>query len=206
MISQITTQILSLFSSLDYLSVMILMAIESSFVPLPSEIVLPPAGWLASAGELNIFGLILVATIGSLIGALFNYYLAMTLGRKIIYKLARSPWAKFFLINEEKLQASEEYFRSHGKASTFIGRLVPGVRHLISIPAGLAKMNLLDFMAYTVAGAAIWSTVLLILGYWFGANQAQIKNYYHLIAIVGGSLFLLFVIYLIIRTKRKSKL
>ena len=206
MFSQITAQILSLFSSLDYLSVMILMAIESSFVPLPSEIVLPPAGWLVSIGELNLFGLIVVATIGSLIGALFNYYLARTLGRKIIYKLARSPWAKFFLINETKLQASEEYFRSHGKASTFIGRLVPGVRHLISIPAGLAKMNLLDFMAYTMAGAAIWSTVLLLLGYWFGANQAQIKNYYHLIAIIGGSLFLLFVIYLIIRTKRQPKL
>jgi membrane protein DedA with SNARE-associated domain len=206
MFSQITAQILGLFSSLDYVSVVILMAIESSFVPLPSEIILPPAGWIAASGELNLWGIIIAATIGSLIGALFNYFLARTLGRKVIYKLARSTWAKFFLINEAKLLASEEYFRAHGKASTFIGRLVPGVRHLISIPAGLAKMNLWDFMAYTVAGAAIWSAILTLLGYWFGANQAQIKNYYHLIAIVGGSIFFLFVIYLIVKTKGKSKL
>lgn len=206
MFSQITVQILGLFASLDYVSVMILMAIESSFVPLPSEIILPPAGWLASGGELNLWGIIIAATIGSLIGALFNYYLARTLGRKVIYKLANSSWAKFFLINEEKLKASEEYFRAHGKASTFIGRLVPGVRHLISIPAGLAKMNLWDFMGYTIAGAGIWSAILTLLGYWFGANQAQIKNYYHLIAIVGGSIFFLFVVYLIVKTKRQPKL
>lgn len=204
-ISQITAQILSLFSSLDYLSVMILMAIESSFIPLPSEIVLPPAGWLAFSGQLNIYWVIIAATIGSLIGSLANYYLARTLGRKVIYKLARSSWAKFFLINEDKLQASEAYFRDHGKASIFISRLVPGVRHLISIPAGLSKMNLFDFLLSTLAGAGIWNTILTVLGYWFGANQAEIKNYYHLIAIFGGSIFLLFVVYLIIKAKRKSK-
>ncbi len=206
MFSQITSQILNLFSSLDYISVMILMAIESSFVPLPSEVILPPAGWLASKGELSILGVILMATLGSLLGALFNYFLAKTLGRKIIYRLARSPFAKFFLITEEKLMASEEYFRAHGKSSTFIGRLVPGVRHLISIPAGLAKMNLRDFMGYTMAGAFIWSAILTVLGYWFGANQAQIKNYYHFIALIGGGIFLLFVVYLIVKTKNKPKL
>ena len=206
MLSQIIPPILNLFASLDYVSIAILMAIESSFVPLPSEVILPPAGWLAATGELNIFAVIIVAAVGSLLGALFNYFLARTLGRQVIYKLARSKWAKFFLINEDKLKASEEYFRTHGKSSTFIGRLVPGVRHLISLPAGLAKMNLRDFAASTLAGALLWSAILTLLGYWFGANQEQIKNYYHLIALGGGGIFLLFVIGLIVKTKHKVKL
>ena len=132
-------------SNMNYLTIMILMAIESTFIPLPSELVLPPAAWLAAQGEMNLFLIILFSSIGCVLGALINYTLSFYLGRVIIYGLADSKYARFFFINRVKLQKAEDYFIKNGNVSTFIGRLIPGIRHLISIPAGLAKMDIKKF-------------------------------------------------------------
>ena len=143
--------------NLNYWVVTIFMAIESSFIPFPSEAVVPPAAWKAMADDsMNIFLVIVFATVGADIGALVNYYLARWLGRPIVYKFANSRLGHMCLIDEEKVHHAEEYFRKHGAASTFFGRLIPAVRQLISIPAGLAGMKL---------GPGIWNTVLAVLGY-----------------------------------------
>ena len=152
--------------NLNYWVVTIFMAIESSFIPFPSEAVVPPAAWKAMADDsMNIFLVIVFATVGADIGALVNYYLARWLGRPIVYKFANSRLGHMCLIDEEKVLHAEEYFRKHGAASTFFGRLIPAVRQLISIPAGLAGMKLGPFLLYTTLGAGIWNTVLAVLGY-----------------------------------------
>ena len=152
--------------NLNYWVVTIFMAIESSFIPFPSEAVVPPAAWKAMADDsMNIFLVIVFATVGADIGALVNYYLARWLGRPIVYKFANSRLGHMCLIDEEKVHHAEEYFRKHGVASTFFGRLIPAVRQLISIPAGLAGMKLGPFLLYTTLGAGIWNTVLAVLGY-----------------------------------------
>ena len=152
--------------NLNYWVVTIFMAIESSFIPFPSEAVVPPAAWKAMADDsMNIFLVIVFATVGADIGALVNYYLARWLGRPIVYKFANSRLGHMCLIDEEKVPHAEEYFRKHGAASTFFGRLIPAVRQLISIPAGLAGMKLGPFLLYTTLGAGIWNTVLAVLGY-----------------------------------------
>ena len=152
--------------NLNYWVVTIFMAIESSFIPFPSEAIVPPAAWKAMADDsMNIFLVILFATIGADIGALVNYYLARWLGRPIIYKFANSRLGHMCLIDEEKIHHAEEYFRNHGAASTFFGRLIPAVRQLISIPAGLAGMKIGSFLLYTTLGAAIWNSILALLGY-----------------------------------------
>ena len=152
--------------NLNYWVVTIFMAIESSFIPFPSEAVVPPAAWKAMADDsMNIFLVIVFATVGADIGALVNYYLARWLGRPIVYKFANSRLGHMCLIDEEKVYHAEEYFRKHGAASTFFGRLIPAVRQLISIPAGLAGMKLGPFLLYTTLGAGIWNTVLAVLGY-----------------------------------------
>ena len=205
MIQPLISFILAIFSSLDYGSIAILMAIESSFIPLPSEIIMPPAGYLASLGQLNFWGIIVAGTLGSVSGALICYFLAQTLGRRLLYKLIRSRPAKFFFLTEEKLKASEEFFKDHGKTSIFIARLVPGVRHLISLPAGLAEMNLIDFVISTAGGALVWNSILAGLGYWLGANQNLIKTYYHWIGLTGGVFFLIFIGYLIFKKFNRIK-
>ena len=150
--------------NLNYWVVTIFMAIESSFIPFPSEAVVPPAAWKAMADDsMNIFLVIVFATVGADIGALVNYYLARWLGRPIVYKFANSRLGHMCLIDEEKVHHAEEYFRKHGAASTFFGRLIPAVRQLISIPAGLAGMKLGPFLLYTTLGAGIWNTVLAVL-------------------------------------------
>ena len=152
--------------NLNYWVVTIFMAIESSFIPFPSEAVVPPAAWKAMADDsMNIFLVVLFATIGADIGALVNYYLARWLGRPIIYKFANSRLGHMCLIDEEKIHHAEEYFRKHGAASTFFGRLIPAVRQLISIPAGLAGMKIGPFLLYSTLGAAIWNSILALLGY-----------------------------------------
>ena len=152
--------------NLNYWVVTIFMAIESSFIPFPSEAVVPPAAWKAMADDsMNIFLVIVFATVGADIGALVNYYLARWLGRPIVYKFANSRLGHMCLIDEEKVHHAEEYFRKPGAASTFFGRLIPAVRQLISIPAGLAGMKLGPFLLYTTLGAGIWNTVLAVLGY-----------------------------------------
>lgn len=153
--------------NLNYGTVTLFMAIESSFIPFPSEAVVPPAAWKATVtGNMNIFLVILFATIGAIIGALINYFLALWLGRPIIYKFANSRIGHMCLIDEEKVRYAEKYFDEHGAVSTIIGRLVPAVRQLISIPAGLARMGLGRFLLYTTLGAGVWNVILAILGYW----------------------------------------
>ncbi len=159
--------------NLNYGTITLLMAIESSFVPLPSELVIPPAIYLALTGKLNLSLVIAFATLGCIIGAMFNYLLSYYLGRKIIYAMAGSKWARIFFVTPAKVQNAEEYFVKNGNVSTFIGRLIPGIRHLISIPAGLAKMNLRNFILYTFVGSLIWNTTLSLMSY-FLIDQWQV--------------------------------
>jgi Uncharacterized membrane-associated protein len=153
----------------SYLLVFLLMAVESSFIPFPSEVVVPPAAYLAcTKGDMNVFVVVLVATAGAIAGALVNYYLAMWIGRPIVYAFANSKFGHACLIDEAKVMKAESYFDRHGAISTFIGRLIPAVRQLISIPAGLARMNIFKFVIFTGLGALIWNAVLGGLGYWLG--------------------------------------
>jgi len=141
------------------------MAIESSFIPFPSEIVIPPAAYKAAAGELNIFLVVFFGTFGALIGAFVNYFLAYYLGRPVIYRLVNTRLGRMCLLDEQKIHKAEEYFIKNGAVSTFVGRLIPAIRQLISIPAGLAKMGLKKFVLYTTLGALLWNMILAIVGY-----------------------------------------
>ncbi len=203
MLTSITNFFFSIFSQLNYPSIIALMTIESSFIPFPSELVIPPAAYLAQQGILNIYLVILCGTIGSLFGALINYFLALTLGRAVIYRLANTKVAKILLINEHKIKKSEEYFLKYDKLATFIGRLVFEIRQLISIPAGLAKMNIWSFMLYTTLGSLIWNIILALLGYFFGANQEMFKTYYKEFSI--GSIIVFAAIIVLILYKKKKK-
>ncbi len=152
---------------LNYWTITLLMMIESSFIPFPSEVVVPPAAWKAATNhEMNVFLVVLFATIGADLGALINYYLARWLGRPIIYKFANSRFGHMCLIDEKKVHNAEVYFDKNGAISTFIGRLIPAVRQLISIPAGLARMKVSTFLLYTTLGAGIWNAILAALGYY----------------------------------------
>ncbi len=152
---------------LNYWTITLLMAIESSFIPFPSELVVPPAAYKAAVNdEMNVYLVVLFATIGADIGALVNYYLARFLGRPIVYKFANSRLGHLCLIDEAKVQHAEQYFEKYGALSTFIGRLIPAVRQLISIPAGLARMKLSTFLFYTTLGAGIWNSILAAIGYY----------------------------------------
>lgn len=152
---------------LNYWTITLLMAIESSFIPFPSEVVVPPAAWKAAHDEgLNVYLVVVCATIGANIGAVINYYLAKWLGRPVVYKFANSRIGHLCLIDEAKVQHAETYFDKHGAMSTFIGRLIPAVRQLISIPAGLARMKIGTFLLYTTLGAGIWNSILAAIGYY----------------------------------------
>lgn len=189
-------------ANLNYFTVALLMAIESTFIPLPSEMVIPFAAYKAGQGDLNVFIVIFTGTVGALTGSLINYTLAYYLGRPLVYKFADSRLGKVFLLSKEKVVHAEDYFIRNGKTSTFIGRLVPGVRHLISIPAGLAKMNLRDFMLYTFVGAGIWNIILAIIGFYLYEIRDQIFPYLGDILYVAGALF---VVYLIIKARKNRK-
>jgi membrane protein DedA with SNARE-associated domain len=189
-------------ANLNYFTIALLMLIESTFLPLPSEVVIPFAAYKAGQGELNVFIVVLSGTIGALSGSLINYTLAYYLGRPLVYKFADSKLGKLFLLSKEKVMHAEEYFIRNGKTSTFIGRLVPGIRHLISIPAGLAKMSLRDFMMFTFIGAGIWNIILAIIGYYLYAVREQIFPYVgHILLGVG----VIFVVYLIIKARKNGK-
>lgn len=203
------------YDHLNYGAITLLMGIESSFIPFPSEVVVPPAAWKACDEEssihpthhkwLNIVIVVLFATLGALIGALINYYLSFFLGRPIVYWFADSKVGRLLLLSKEKIVKAEHYFVEHGNSSTFIGRFVPGIRQLISIPAGLAKMPILPFIGYTALGAGIWNAILAIIGYVLHGNKALIEEYY--VYIKWGLLLVgvLFVAYLIYKGVKKKK-
>jgi membrane protein DedA with SNARE-associated domain len=175
---EIVNAVVEFVSQFGYGGIFIMMFLESTFFPFPSEVAMIPAGYLASKGEMNLMVAILVGTFGSLTGALFNYYLAKRYGRKGVLK-----FGKYFFFTEEKLQKMEKFFVDHGSFSTFISRLIPGVRQLVSLPAGLSKMPLDKFALHTTLGAGIWVTVLVLLGYFIGENEALIKEYLHQIVL-----------------------
>ena len=156
----------SLLSNLNYGTIFFLMMLESTVVPVPSEFVVTPAAYHAASGQLDIWLVILAATIGADLGASINYFVALYVGRPVIYRFANSKWGKMCLLNQEKVEKSERYFDNHGIVATLTGRLIPGIRHLISIPAGLAKMNYWKFLLYTTIGAGVWHAILAGLGWY----------------------------------------
>ena len=184
--------------ALGYPGIFLLMAMESSVIPVPSELIMPPAGYLAQQGQMNIWVAIVMGTVGSLVGAYANYYAAHYLGRPLLLKYGKYVW-----ITEEKFAKVEQYFKDHGEISTFIGRLLPVVRHLISLPAGLAGMNHVKFSLYTLAGAGIWVTILTWIGYIIGAEQELIMKYSHQ-ALIGVVAVSAVIIYFYVRNHRKK--
>ncbi len=198
---------------LNYGTIFLLMTIESSFIPFPSEVVVPPAGYLARAGELSTWGVLLASTLGALAGALINYGLALYLGRPLVYRFVNSRLGHALLLSEPKLIKAEQYFDKQGAISTFVGRLLPGIRQLISIPAGVAKMHLAPFVFYTLLGAGIWNGVLFALGYFLpsfvpGINTKeelieQVTKYSHEIGLTLLALVVLVLVILFVRHRLK---
>ncbi|MBQ7471954.1 MAG: DedA family protein [Prevotella sp.] len=158
--------ITSLLGRLDYPTIFFLMLLESTVVPVPSELVVSPAAYHAAGGNLDIVLVILFSTLGADAGATINYLAGYYLGRPIIYKFANSKWGRMCLLNQQKVEKSEAYFNNHGMVATITGRLIPGIRHLISIPAGLSKMNYWLFLLYTTLGAGVWNCILAALGWY----------------------------------------
>ena len=204
-------------NNMNYLSITLLMTVESSFIPFPSEIVIPPAAYVAGKEDstlhatdsypINVLLIVLFGTIGALLGAIINYLLAMWLGRPIIYAFADSKVGHLCLLSSEKVKKAEDYFNDHGKVSTFVGRLIPGIRQLISIPAGLSKMNFSQFLLYTFLGAGIWNIVLALLGYIAHGQMDLIHAYSHELSIAIMALLAVAVIYFIAKAiiKRYKK-
>jgi membrane protein DedA with SNARE-associated domain len=191
---EIISFLVSTIGSLGYFGIFALMFLESSFFPFPSEVVMIPAGYLAFKGDMNLTLVILSGVAGSLAGAWLNYLLALKFGRKFILKI----------ISNEKIDLLENFFKKHGHISTFTGRLIPGIRQYISFPAGLAKMNGIEFSIYTTLGAAIWATILTLLGYFIGANQELVTTYLKQITIVTLILLSILVFWYYKRSKKLS--
>lgn len=196
----------------SYLFVFVFMVIESSFIPFPSEVVVPPAAYLAmQKDDMNIFVVVLVATAGAMVGALVNYVLALLIGRPIVYAFADSRFGHACLIDRAKVEKAEKYFDEHGAASTFFGRLIPAVRQLISIPAGIAKMNIWVFLLFTGLGALLWNGVLAGLGWWLSRHVSldelyvSVEKYNSYLTIAGLGVLLLCVLYILYNAFRKKK-
>lgn len=206
-ITSATTTLLGLIDSWGYLGIFILMAIESSFIPFPSEVVMIPAGALAATGQMNIIFAFFSGLLGSIAGALFNYYLAMHFGRRGI-ELLQKKYGRYFLISKASLDKADNYFKTHGAITTFVGRLIPVIRQLISIPAGFSKMPIMRFISYTAIGAGIWCAILLILGFILQSNSDLIATYLREITLLTLGICALIVGIYIWRhktTARKSK-
>ena len=172
MLHEIVDFIVNTVESLGYAGIFIMMFLESSFFPFPSEVAMIPAGVLAAQGKMSLILAIMIGIAGSLSGALFNYFLAVKFGRGFLVK-----YGKYFFIKEETITKTETFFKKHGAISTFTGRLIPAVRQYISFPAGLARMDLKTFSFYTILGAGAWVTILTLIGYFVGANEALAKEY-----------------------------
>lgn len=203
--------ITSMLGHLNYGTIFILMLLESTVIPVPSELVVAPAAYHAAAGNLDIWLVILFSTLGADIGATINYLAGWYLGRPIIYKFANSKWGHLCLLNQEKVEKSERYFDEHGMVATITGRLLPGIRHLISIPAGLAKMSYWKFLLYTTIGAASWHTILALLGHYMHSfvpeDQLQEKILEYGEYIKFGLIFLVIVVcfYILVKWYVKKK-
>ena len=202
-------------NNMNYLSITLLMTVESSFIPFPSEIVIPPAAYVAGKEEstlhttdsypINVLLIVLFGTIGAMLGAIINYLLAMWLGRPIIYAFADSKVGHLCLLSSEKVKKAEDYFNEHGKVSTFVGRLIPGIRQLISIPAGLSKMNFGQFLFYTFLGAGIWNVVLAMLGYIAHGQMDLIHAYSHELSIAIMALLGIVIVYFVVKAVVKRR-
>lgn len=200
MIHDIANIIVSYVGDMGYLGIFLLMFLESTFFPFPSEIIMIPAGYLAYKGDMNLYMVVLMGILGSVAGALLNYYLAKSFGRSFILR-----YGKYFFIKARTLDKLETFFAKHGEVSTFAGRLIPGIRQLISLPAGLARMNIAKFSFYTALGAGIWVIVLVALGYVLGSNEELISQYLKsatLIALL--SVALIAIVYVFIGKRRKG--
>lgn len=193
--------IVDAIGGVGYFGIFVLMFLESTFVPVPSEIVMIPAGYLAQKGEMNFIIATLMGVLGSLGGALFNYFFAMKYGRAFLLK-----YGKYILLPPHKLEKLEKFFIKHGEISTFSGRLILGVRHLISLPAGYAKMNLQKFMLYTTLGSTIWVLVLMIVGYLVGSNEALVKHYLGVATMIALACIVLIAIVYVYKMKKASRL
>ncbi len=200
-----------LLNNLTYPNIFLLMLLESTVVPVPSELVVAPAAYHAASGGLNVFLVVLVATIGAAVGASINYVVALYVGRPVVYKFANSKWGKMCLLNQEKVEKSERYFDKHGIVATLTGRLIPGIRHLISIPAGLARMNYWKFLLYTVIGAGVWHSILAALGWYLHAVvpedelDATIEKYNHYIVLGIIAIVVLVIAYFVVKHYRGKK-
>lgn len=198
----------------SYWFVFIFMVIESSFIPFPSEVVVPPAAYLAAQrGDMNVLMVVLVATAGAVVGALINYYLSLWIGRPLVYRFANSRYGHACLIDEAKVEKAERYFDKHGALSTFIGRLIPAVRQLISIPAGLARMNVGVFVIFTGLGAAVWNGILAWLGYWLAqwvpvdslfATVEKYNSYLSYAGLLIGIICVVFILWRLLNHKKKT--
>lgn len=203
--------ITSLLSNLNYGTILFLMFLESTVVPVPSEFVVTPAAYHAAGGNLDVFLVVFFATIGADLGATLNYVVAYYVGRPVVYRFANSKWGKMCLLNQEKIEKSEKYFDDHGMVATLTGRLIPVIRHLISIPAGLAKMNYWKFLLYTTIGAGVWHSILATLGWYMHAIVPEdqlndkISEYAEYIKIGIVAIVLFAIGYFTIRHFRKRK-
>ena len=201
----------SLLSNLNYYTIFVLMLLESTVIPVPSELVVAPAAYHAAGGNLNVWLVILFATIGADAGATINYLAGYYLGRPIIYRFANSRWGKFCLLNQAKVEKSEKYFYDHGMVATISGRLIPGIRHLISIPAGLAKMKYWQFLLYTTIGAGAWNCILALLGHYLHSFvpetelETKILEYGEYIKLVIIALVVLACLYFLIKWILKKR-
>ena len=201
----------TLLSHLDYPTILLLMLLESTVIPVPSELVVAPAAYHAASGELNVVLVVLFATIGADLGASINYFVALYVGRPVIYKFANSKWGKLCLLNQQKVEKSERYFDNHGVAATLTGRLIPGIRHLISIPAGLARMNYWKFLLYTTIGAGLWHAILAAMGWYLSTFvpenelEATIEQYNHYIVATIVGIVVLTIGYSLVKSVIKHK-
>ncbi len=197
---------------LNYWTITLLMTIESSFIPFPSEIVVPPAAYRAATSpDMNVFLVVLFATIGADLGAIINYVLARTLGRIVVYKFVDSRFGHACLLDREKVETAEKFFEKHGAVSTFVGRLIPAIRQLISIPAGLAKMHIGKFLFFTTLGAGVWNAILAAAGYFLASVMpeeemlATVTKYNDELKIVCGIVILAVIVFFVVKKYMKKR-
>ena len=199
----------ALLSNLNYGTILFLMLLESTVIPVPSEFVVTPAAYHAASGQLDVWLVILFATIGADLGASINYFVALYVGRPVIFKFANSKWGKMCLLNQEKVEKSERYFDDHGVVATLTGRLIPGIRHLISLPAGLARMNYWKFLLYTTIGAGVWHSILAAMGWYLHAIvpeeelETTIERYNHYIVGAILAIVLIAIVWVLVKKMRK---